>query len=245
MTRHQEKANNEVSYHEQEIIRQLRESILGGEAWHIALLEAIGRWTLPEEHLNGRRHRYLVDGEAFDWLLLSERLCQEIADIVPGEEVEALLFRGELPAEVSDDEFTELIGSAKYRAYLNYYYGVTVERSLLLAVEEDVLKERQAHVFCSCDADSADAFVRLYGATQESLLSRFRTQKGYVSSGTITLDQLQEFTYWLFKFRLKNCDKARVASDTRKGIEHLERMRKAGRYLRGEGISPRIVDHDE
>ncbi|GAJ03845.1 unnamed protein product, partial [marine sediment metagenome] len=32
-----------------------------------------------------------------------------------------------------------------------------------------------------------------------------------------------EFTYWLFKYRLNHCDKARVASDTKKGLEQLNR----------------------
>jgi len=34
----------------------------------------------------------------------------------------------------------------------------------------------------------------------------------------------QAFTYWLFKLRLKRQDKARVASDTRRGLAQLTRM---------------------
>ena len=33
---------------------------------------------------------------------------------------------------------------------------------------------------------------------------------------------LKEFTYWLFKYRVLRNDPARVASDTRRGIERLE-----------------------
>jgi len=32
---------------------------------------------------------------------------------------------------------------------------------------------------------------------------------------------MKEFTYWLFKYRLKHCDKARVASDTKKALDWL------------------------
>jgi hypothetical protein len=34
---------------------------------------------------------------------------------------------------------------------------------------------------------------------------------------------MKEFTYWLFKYRLKHGDPARVASDTKKALEWLRR----------------------
>ena len=37
----------------------------------------------------------------------------------------------------------------------------------------------------------------------------------------MSLTDLKEFTYWLFKMRLTKWDPARVASDTRKGINTL------------------------
>ena len=40
--------------------------------------------------------------------------------------------------------------------------------------------------------------------------------------------QHREFTYWLFKFRVKNSDKAKVASDTTKGLNYLERINNMG-----------------
>ena len=42
-----------------------------------------------------------------------------------------------------------------------------------------------------------------------------------------TLTELKEFTYWLFKRRIKIWDPARVASDTRKGLEKLQSLRGA------------------
>jgi hypothetical protein len=39
------------------------------------------------------------------------------------------------------------------------------------------------------------------------------------------LSDLHEFTYWLFKHRVNNSDPARVASDTRKGLAMLSRLR--------------------
>jgi hypothetical protein len=38
------------------------------------------------------------------------------------------------------------------------------------------------------------------------------------------LSDVKEFTYWLFNHRLKQCDKARVASDTQKALKELQRQ---------------------
>ena len=40
--------------------------------------------------------------------------------------------------------FRDFIGPTKYRAYLNYWYGVIVEEALQLAVEEEVRKRYRA-----------------------------------------------------------------------------------------------------
>jgi hypothetical protein len=204
-----------------EAIQHLKQAIAGGRTWHIALLEAIGLWSWPEESHNGQHYRYLIDGEAFDWLLLAERLSEEVVDNIPKQELEALLFFGKFPEALSEDDFKRLIGVAKYRAYLNYFYGVTIEKFVLLAVEEEICKENHSHIFSAKDkGGSTDGYQRVYGASREDLLRLFRHDKGYPDSDIVSLGQLQEFTYWLFKYRLANCDKARVASDTKKGLEY-------------------------
>jgi len=53
------------------------------------------------------------------------------------------------------------------------------------------------------------------------LLKRFRRENGYPQLKSISLTELKEFTYWLFKYRLNHCDKARVASDTKKALTQL------------------------
>ena len=35
---------------------------------------------------------------------------------------------------------------------------------------------------------------------------------------------MKEFTYWLFKYRLKRCEKARIASDTKKALDYLKKQ---------------------
>jgi hypothetical protein len=67
----------------EETILRMRQAILNGRHWFDALLEAIGRWRVPEERIGDREYRYLIGGDAFDWLLLAERLTGEAFDIIP------------------------------------------------------------------------------------------------------------------------------------------------------------------
>jgi hypothetical protein len=64
-----------------ETIFRMRQAIRAGEHWFEALLDAVARWRLPSEQLDGRTYTYLVGGEAFDWLLLAERLLDEVQDV--------------------------------------------------------------------------------------------------------------------------------------------------------------------
>jgi len=201
-----------------EAIRHLKQSIADGKHWYIALLEAIALWTLSEEMYDGHHYQYLIAGQAFDWLLLAERLCQEIDNLIPEEE-KINLFFGKPPIELSPEEFKALIGSEKYQAHLNYFYGIVVEQALHLAVEMDIEKEQHGNIRRR-DSQS-DVFQRIYGSSESVLLERFRQEKSYPQSNNIKLTELKEFTYWLFKYRVENCDSSRVASDTKKALKQL------------------------
>jgi len=205
-----------------EAVQHLKQAIISGKHWYIALLEAIGLWSSAEETYDGRHYRYLIDGEAFDWLLLAERLCLEVDGLLPEEEKVNLLFFARSPVELSKEEFRNLIGSTKYRAYLNYLYGVTVEEALVLAVEEEIFKEHRTNGFCREDYAQQEAYHRVYGTDVNTLLHQFRIERGYPLQSSLTLTEHKEFTYWLFKYRLKQCDKAKVASDTKKALEYLQ-----------------------
>ena len=221
----QKALNSAVQQSDNEAICHLREAIALGREWHLALLEAIGLWTLPEETYEGRHYQYIIDGEAFDWLLLAERLCQAVNDLLPQEEMLDLLLFGCLPKEVSGEAFRSLVGENKYREHLNYLYGVTVEQTLQLAVEEEIYKECQAVIFSRRGLPFEDSYQRIYGLSQDELVRRFRKERSYPQRATISLSQLCEFTYWLFKYRLRTCDRAKVASDTQKALKKLEALK--------------------
>ena len=206
-----------------EAIRHLEQAIISGKHWYIALLEAIGLWkTATEEIHNGRTYRYLIAGEAFDWLLLAERLCEEVEGLLPDDEKTAFLFNGKPPLDLTTDKFKELIGDSKYHQYLNYFYGITTEEALIRAVQDEVRKERQILTFNKEHEHDNETYQRIYGATKAVLLKHFRREKGYPRLRSISLTELKEFTYWLFNYRLNHCDKARVASDTKKALTQLK-----------------------
>jgi len=228
--------DQEAQAEAQRIVQEMREAVQRGEKpWALALLEAVARWRLPQEEVGGRLFRYLMGGEAFDWLLLAERLCLEIADLVPQEELEELLFRGRLPLEVDEDEFRRLIGAAKYRAHLNFVYGVLVEEAVQLAVHDEVVKEQLANVWQNGNIDD-EVCLRIYGATRGELLRRFREERGIPPSEWVDVDEWREFTYWLFKERLRRCEPAKVASDTRKGLRKLAQLKGTPRPMAGGGV---------
>jgi len=207
-----------------EIIAAMRDAVLlRQEHWFLAMLAAIAHWRLPEETLDERHFRYLVCGEAFDWLSLAERLCLELEDIAPLQEREALLFSSAFPVELSEEEFRRLLGPAKYRAHLNFVYGVLVEEALQLAVEQELEKERQSSFGGNGHQDDG-VFLRLYGAGQDELLQRYAVEHSLEIDGSLALLELREFTYWLFKQRLQCSDPARIASDTRRGMTALARL---------------------
>ncbi len=213
----------------QRLVGVMRESVESGDQhWFHALLHAVRNWPLSGETKDGREYRYLVGGEAFDWLLLAERLCDELAGLIPEDEAEALLFHERLPVETDEADFEEMLG-AKYKPHLNFVYGVRVEAALKVAVKEEVRKELAAtRVWEKNGHGDDEAFQRIYGRPSAELLAEFKAGSGGASD-RFSLADLSEWRYWLFRYRVKHCDPAKVASDTRKGLLMLQALDRAAR----------------
>lgn len=205
-------------------IQHLKTAIYSGTNWYVALLEAMGLWGSPEEMHDGRYYSYLIGGEAFDWLSLAERLCLEVDGLIPEEEKTSLLFTSTPPVELSQKEFRHLMGDVKYRAYLNFLYGVVVEDALLAAVQEEVSKEQGCSGSVDCDQAEEEAYRRIYGEDMQTLLEQFKAARDYPEGSNVTLNEYKEFVYWLFQYRVHQCEKARVASDTKKALNWLRRQ---------------------
>jgi hypothetical protein len=214
----------EVSHGDAQAIQRLRDGIAEGRNWCLALLEAVRLWSSPEEDYKGRHYQYLVDNEAFNWLVLTERLCEELDGLIPEKERTNLLLFGIPPLELSKDQFKNLIGPSKYQAHLNYFYGILVEKFLLLSVTEEIRKKKTVLGLNNDDGVVDDAYQRIYGATQPTLLKQFRKERHYPQLRSIRQSELDEFTYWLFKYRVRARDKSLVASDTKKGLTKLREL---------------------
>lgn len=216
-------ANNNRSCGDNEARHRLKEDIDSGHNWYLALLKAIGLWTSPVEIVDGRTRRYLIDGEAFDFLLLSERLIRDVEEIIPEEERNGLIFRSRPPVILPASRFKELIGAIKYRHYLNYFYGVVVEQTLVQVITEKLRKEK---TIFDGPADSLilnEVYRYLYSVTVDELLQQFRRDKREPYTRSVYFEELKEFTYWLFKYKLERSDKAKIASDTKKALDWLKR----------------------
>ncbi len=214
-------------------VLHFRELVAGGKHWFVGLLEAIGICEVKEEFYQGRFYRYIIAGEAFDWLLMAERILQEASVPIPEDEKTALLFESKLPVAMSLDEFKKLIGAKKHRQYLNYFYGITVEEALIQKVHEEVRKERQAHGYRTDFDNEDEVYARIYGNGKIELLRQFRKEKGYPASRVTSLTEMKEFTYWLFKLRVRQAEPAKVASDTKKALSQLKSSGFTGKVTEG------------
>lgn len=213
-----------MSTRDTQAIQGLKNAIGEGRNWYAALLEAIRLWSSHEEDYKGRHYQYVVDNEAFNWLVLTERLCEELDGLIPEKERTNLLFFGIPPVELSKDEFKSLIGASKYRGHLNYFYGILVEQFLLLSVTEEIRKKKRVLGSNNDNGVIDEAHQHIYGATQSALLKQFRNERHYPQLRSIRLSELNEFTYWLFKYRIKTRDKSCVASDTKKALTKLHEI---------------------
>ena len=212
-----------------EAVLRFRRAVESGDNWFDALLETIAGWEAPEEVIDGRLYRYLIGGEAFDWLLLAERLCTELDGAISAEERDELLFFGKMPRPLDDDEFRHAIGDAKHKAHLNFVYGVAVEEALQLVVEEKVLKEQRSCVWRRKEDADQYAFEKIYGHSFDEMLDAYRSERALPAEAEMTYGELKAFTYWLFKYRMNQSDPARVASDTRKALVQLSELEAAAR----------------
>lgn len=208
-----------------EAINYLRKSLVQGKNWIQSLVESISLWTLEEETHQNQHNQYLLDGEAFDWLLLAERLLHEVEGLIPDDEKTGFLFSGDFSAYLSQEDFKKLIGPTKYSGYLNYWYGVIVEEAVIRNAEEEEGKGWPRSGKVAAIKIRELAYKKLYGFDQQELYGKFLSDKGYTHPERFSIGLAKEFTYWLFKFRLIHNEGERVASDTRKGLLFLNKRR--------------------
>jgi hypothetical protein len=196
-------------------VSYLKQSLDEGGEWYPSLLKSISL----EETLDD----YLIDNEALDLLSLCERLCREVDGQIPEEEKLNFLFYGIPPQRLCEEELKELLGEEKYNAYLNWFYGVVVEQALILVTEEELRKQKGA--FQGDEKFIQDeVYRRIYGYDIDTLFLKFWEERDSLPKNSISLREANEFIYWLFKYRLKQSSKPKIASDTKRALEYLKKL---------------------
>ena len=194
-----------------------------GVPWFLAALRAGSDWTMSSEVFRRRRLHYLIGGEALDLVLVIERLAAAEAGRIDRAELRRLQFAGEPPPGVPEPTFAAALGQLRYKAYLNHFYGITVEEALLHLAELEAAKAGWL------DAQSGrDPHLRIYGGSLGELLAAFGKARGSSVGPRMAWHDSKEFTYWLFRYRLRSQVPARVASDTKRALGHLRALRGVG-----------------
>ena len=138
------------------------------------------------------------------------------------------------------DVLDQVAGGMAWETVIQEWHGsVTrdgIAEALQLASEEEVRKRHLARAYPDTEELTEEAFNRLYGKPRTELLKTFQKETKKDRRRNLTLSDLNEFTYWLHKLRIKLWDPARVASDTRKAIGRLELLeqQRTGRPRAGE-----------
>ncbi|MBU87909.1 MAG: hypothetical protein CL722_02805, partial [Chloroflexi bacterium] len=102
--------------------------------WQISILKKIAQCPLPKTQTNSNRSNYLIFGEALDWKLLAENIsfkeCGKISD-----KLQSWLALSDPIGGFNEIQFKRHVGLEKYRAVLSFFYGVTVERALVIDIQ--------------------------------------------------------------------------------------------------------------
>ena len=197
--------------------------------WRTHIFDAIARWRLPSERVADEEYVYIIGGEAFNWRRLAERLAWHIALQLPedvDDEMQDWLEDDDMFGGLGEPGFRRVLGHDKWRGYLNYFYGVTLERCLFVHAGNAIAKDRRGRGR-SVDDDTLDeAFFALYEAEESDLWAEFAEEIGIGdhSGSARSMAQDDEFTYWLFKRRIGSTYQIHVAHEVRHGLRMFDRL---------------------
>ena len=201
-----EESDTEARESRDRILADLRAAAGITKPWHAALLRAVGQWKAPYERVRERDWHYVIGGEALDWLTLAERLCYEIPMWFLLKNWKRYCFVGNYRMKWGKNSLDRLSVRSVTTAHLNYWYGVVVEEALQLSVENGIRKNHRARCYQDNESLVEETFRHIYGETRVALAAQFIDTADCLWGGdaeTFTLTGYKEFTYWLFKRRLK------------------------------------------
>lgn len=195
------------------LIQELKSKIENGINWEKAVVDCISDWDINEEFYRGYKYKYWINNEAFDWMTLTERLGSAIKSYLNKKKYHELIFTGLLPNKSSYEYMKKVISKNKLSQMRNFYYGIIIEDLIYIQKSQQYLKNSLN------DINDYDGYEEIYGKNINLLFQQFAKNIKFTKQSTINLYTYKEFIYWLFKFRIKNSEKTKVASDTNLSIK--------------------------
>ena len=107
----------------------------------------------------------------------------------------------------------KVISKNKLSQMRNFYYGIIIEDLIYIQKSQQYLKNS---IYAT---NEYDGYEEIYGKNINLLFQQFAKNTKFTNQTKINLYTYKEFIYWLFKFRIKNSDKTKVASDTNLSIK--------------------------
>ena len=216
---------------EQEILGKLKQDLAARRNPGESLLAACSKWSLSAEMVDGVYYEYVLAQEAFDLISLMNRLAIDCKGLIPAKDLSDAVFGDEYELVSAGENLRGLLGPVKYNQYLNYFYGVLLEEILIFAIEDEVRKMYTSNGFRNVARETDIALTRLYGASERALLDRYCQESGFdLIEDEMSITQKKEFTYWLFKFRMRSAEPAKAASDVSKALNYLHAARNGSSY---------------
>lgn len=195
------------------LIQELKNKIEKGVNWEKAVVDCISDWDISEEFYRGYKYKYWINNEAFDWMSLTERLGSAIKSYLNKKKYHELIFTGLLPNKSSYEYMKKVISKNKLSQMRNFYYGIIIEDLIYIQKSQQYLKNS---IYTT---NEYDGYEEIYGKNINLLFQQFAKNIKFTKQTRINLYTYKEFIYWLFKFRIKNSDKTKVASDTNLSIK--------------------------
>lgn len=166
--------------------------------------------------------KYWIFGEALDWKLLSVNFISHHYNHLK-DEIEQWLDFSDPLGGFTEEEIKNITNAKIYRSIVSFYYGVIVERALIIDIQEKCYKNKISSGIYPNENSCNFFFVDLYGLSYSELCTQYNNFFLDESNKNFhrTISDENRFTYWLFKYRISNSEPEKLASDTRRGLDRL------------------------
>jgi len=217
-----EDSSNKLSL--QKKINELNNNFDSDESLIHTFLKIIGHWPLKSEIIDGIEYQYWINDEAFNWYLLASRIIFSVKDEQNIKKLDHFLSIEHFLPGSDQRIIINLFPPDKYRAHLNFIYGVILEEVIICFNEMEKNKDvlNQFNVTDSINL----VYLNLYGMNYTEFIRLFEFETKNKLDQFDTLDSYYNFLYWSWKYRLKKSTPEKIAYDSQSGINFLMNLNK-------------------